>query len=144
SFGRLRGQRLMREPDRDDFAPLRHLLDPADVRFVNLECTISDQGGETQSPIMKLVFAAPPGTEKALARAGIDIVSLANNHAWDYGKSALFETFDRLEAAKVQYVGAGRTRARAYAPEIVEIGGRKLAFVAVTAIWNQELSPHPG
>jgi poly-gamma-glutamate capsule biosynthesis protein CapA/YwtB (metallophosphatase superfamily) len=144
SFGRMRGQRLLREPERDDFAALRHLFDPADVRFVNLECTISDQNGETQSPIMKLVFTAPPGTERALRRAGIDIVSLANNHAWDYGQRALFETFDRLEAAKVQYVGAGRTRERAYAPEIVEVGGRKLAFVAVTAIWNQELFPHPG
>ena len=144
SFGRFRGQRLIREPERNDFAPLSHLLEPADLRFVNLECTISDQNGETQSPIMKLVFTAPPGSEDALARAKIDIVSLANNHAWDYGKSALFETFDRLEKAQIQYVGAGRTRQRAYAPELVEVGGRKIAFVAVTAIWNQELSPHPG
>ena len=144
SFGRLRGQRLLGEPGRDDFATIRPLWDTADLRFVNLECTISDQGGETQSPIGKLVFTAPPPTADALARGGIDIVSLANNHAWDYGESALRETFDRLDAAGVAYVGAGRSRAEAYGPRVVERDGFKIAFVAVTAIWNQELSPHPG
>ena len=54
------------------------------------------------------------------------------------------ETFDRLEAAKVDYVGAGRTRERAYGPTVVEHEGFRVAFVAVTTIWNQELSPHPG
>ena len=47
---------------------------------------------------------APPIAAKALARAKIDIVALANNHAWDYGKEALFETFDHLDAAGVAYV----------------------------------------
>jgi poly-gamma-glutamate synthesis protein (capsule biosynthesis protein) len=144
SFGRLLGQRLLREPQHDAFATVRPLLDPADVRFVNLECTISDQGGETQSPISQLVFTAPPATAPALARAKIDIVSLANNHAWDYGQAALFETFDRLEAEKVAYVGAGRSREEAYRPRVVEKSGVKLAFVAVTAVWNQALADHPG
>ncbi len=144
SFGRMRGQRLLREPERNDFATLAPLFDAVDLRFVNLECTISDQGGETQSPISQLVFTAPPPAAAALARARIDVVSLANNHAWDYGQSALLETFERLEAEKVAYVGAGRTRDEAYAPLVVERNGFKLAFVAVTAIWNQELEPHPG
>ena len=144
SFGRLRGQRLLREPERDDFITVKPLLDAADIRFVNLECTISDQGGETQSPIGKLVFTAPPPTAPALARANIDIVSLANNHAWDYGESALRETFTRLDAAEVAYVGAGPDRAAAYGPRVLTHRGVKVAFVAVTDIWNQELDPHPG
>jgi poly-gamma-glutamate capsule biosynthesis protein CapA/YwtB (metallophosphatase superfamily) len=143
SFGRLRGNRLLREPGRDDFAPVRKLLDAADLRFVNLESTISDQG-ETQSPINQLVFTAPPLAADALARANIDIVSLANNHAWDYGRDALFETFRRLDAAGVAYVGAGKSRREAYAPRIVEANGQRIAFVAVTDIWNQEFEPHPG
>lgn len=143
-FGRARGQRLLGEPQRDDFAGLRHLLDGADVRFVNLESPISDRGGETQSPASKLVFTAPPGTEYALSRARIDVVSLANNHAWDYGRDALLETLARLDGARVRYAGAGRTRDEAYAPVVVEVRGRRVAFVAVTAIWNQDLAPHPG
>ncbi|MEQ9321416.1 MAG: CapA family protein [Polyangiaceae bacterium] len=143
SFGRLRGDRLLREPGRDDFATVRRIMDPVDLRFVNLESTISDQG-ETQSPINKLVFTAPPPAAGALSRAGIDIVALANNHAWDYGRDALFETFERLDAAGVAYVGAGRSIEEAYAPRVVEAAGHRVAFVAVTDIWNQEISPHPG
>jgi poly-gamma-glutamate synthesis protein (capsule biosynthesis protein) len=144
SFGRLRGQRLLREPERDDFAPLRRWMDAADVVFVNLESTISDQDGETQSPINKLVFTAPPQAAVSLARAGVDIVSLANNHAWDYGEAALFETFARLTEAGVAHVGAGKTRADAYAPRVVDKNGQSLAFIAVTAVWNQVFVPHPG
>lgn len=143
SFGRLRGNRLLREPERDDFATVRRIMAPADLRFVNLESTISDQG-ETQSPINKLVFTAPPPAAAALARADIDIVALANNHAWDYGRSALFETFERLDAAGVPYVGAGKSVEQAYAPRVVEAAGYRVAFVAVTDIWNQEIHPHPG
>jgi poly-gamma-glutamate synthesis protein (capsule biosynthesis protein) len=120
------------------------LLDRADQRFVNLESIISDQGGETQSPINKLVFSAPPPAAAALARAHIDIVALANNHAWDYGREALLETFTHLDRAGIAYVGAGRTRAEAYAPRLITHDGFTLAFLAVTDTWNQQLDPHPG
>ncbi|MBI4701998.1 MAG: CapA family protein [Deltaproteobacteria bacterium] len=144
SFGRERGQLLLRDPDRDDFATLRALIDPADVRFVNIESTLSDQHGETGSPLNKLVFTGPPIASRSLERAHIDVVSLANNHAWDYGEAALRETFDHLDRAGIAYVGAGRSRAEAYAPRFVERSGFKLGFVAVTDIWNQAYTPHPG
>jgi len=143
-LGRLRGQALLLNPARDDFAPLAPLFASADLRFANLESTISDQKGETQSSWSALVFTAPPPAAPLLAQAKLDLVSLANNHAWDYGKPALFETFDRLTAAKVRWVGAGRTLDEAYAPQLLESRGQRLAFVAVTAIWNQKLEPHPG
>jgi poly-gamma-glutamate synthesis protein (capsule biosynthesis protein) len=135
---------LLSDPELNHLAPLAPLLAAADIRFVNLECPISDQAGETVSPINKLVFNAPPAAAGVLARAGVDIVSLANNHAWDYGKAGLFETFEHLERAKVAFVGAGRSRAEAYAPRVIERGGFAIAFVAVTAVWNQDWSPHPG
>jgi len=144
SYGRLRGQRLLREPQRNDLSSLGSLLGSAALRFVNLESTISDQQGQTQAPNNKLVFTAPPIAAAALKRAQIDIVALANNHAWDYGKDALFETFAHLEGVQVPYVGAGRTRAEAYAPRLIRRDGITLAFLAVTASWNQELDPHPG
>jgi len=144
SLARMRGQRLLREPDRNDFHNLMPLLQSTDLRFVNLESTISEQGGQTVSPYSKLVFTAPPGATEALVRGRIDIVALANNHAWDYGRSALLGTLDRLDRAGIAYVGAGRTRAEAYGPRVVAHRGFKIAFVAVTTIWNQSISPHPG
>lgn len=143
-LGRMRGQLLLREPERNDFAPLAELFGAADVRFVNLECPISDQKGQTESPHNKLVFTAPPAAAAALARGGIDIVSLANNHAWDYGKVGLFETFDHLQRERVAWVGAGKSKEQAYAPVLVERDDFTVAFLAVTDVWNQELSPHPG
>ncbi len=139
------GQEILKDPTFNPFTSSEPLLSSADIRFVNLESQLSDQKGETQSPTQKLVFTGPPGGGAALARGRIDIVSAANNHMWDYGQAAFFETLDNLEKAGVRYAGAGRTRERAYAPEIVEAAGHRVAFLAYTGIWNQgSLSRHPG
>ncbi len=144
SFGRLVGQILLREPDRALFAPMEGLLRAADVRFVNLEGPISDRGNETVSPENNLVFNGPPASAGALARAGIDVVSTANNHAWDYGKPALLETLDHLDRAGVLHAGTGPTIEKAFEPAIVTRRGFRLAILAVTDIWNQgRLAKHP-
>jgi poly-gamma-glutamate synthesis protein (capsule biosynthesis protein) len=88
-------------------------------------------------PDNRLVFTGPPAGADALARGRIDVVSLANNHAWDFGKPAFLETLAHLERVGVSYAGAGRTRERAYEPVIIERAGFRLAFLAVTDIWNQ-------
>ncbi|WP_437676368.1 CapA family protein [Sorangium sp. So ce131] len=143
-LGKALGQELLRDPAHDPFAPVAALFAAADVRFVNLENQLSDQGGETQHPRQPLVFTGPPAGAAALARAGVDVVSLANNHMWDYGKRAFLETLDHLERAGVAYAGAGRTRLRAYAPVVVERRGFRVAVLAVTGIWNQgSLWQHP-
>lgn len=144
SFGRLIGQMLIRDPELDFFEPLRPWLEQADVRFCNLESQLSDQGGQTVSPLNNLVFTGPPSGADALSRAGFTVVSTANNHAWDYGKKALFETMDNLSRVSVRYVGTGRDRDEAYAPVVISHAGMKLAILAVTDIWNQgSLWTHP-
>lgn len=143
-LGRLVGQEVIKDPAFNPFESTAALLASADIRFVNLESQLSDQKGETQSPTQKLVFTGPPGGADALALGRIDVVSAANNHMWDYGESAFLQTLDNLERAKVRYAGAGRSRERAYAPEIVDAGGFRVAFLAFTDIWNQGvLRLHP-
>lgn len=143
-FGRFVGKRLLADPKLDLLTAIQPWLDSADLRFVNLECQLSDQKGVTVHPDNQLVFVGPPSGAEALKRARIDLVSLANNHMWDFGKDALFETFEHLERVGVDYVGAGRTEARAYGHVVHDVKGRKLAFVAVTDIWNQgPLKIHP-
>jgi len=145
SFGRVIGQILLKEPERDLFATIAPLLGSADLRFCNLEGPVSDQKGETESPDNVLIFTGPPAGADALARAGFDVVSTANNHAWDYGKKALFETMDNLDRVHVRYVGTGKDRDAAYRPVVLERNGLKIALLAVTDIWNQGvLSKHPG
>lgn len=143
-FGKGLGQELLRDPAYDPFAPVAALLASADVRFVNLESQLSDQQGETQHPGNPLVFTGPPAGADALARGGVTMVSVANNHMWDYGEGAFLETLRHLERVGVAYAGGGRTRRTAYTPAIIERDGFRVAVLAVTDIWNQgTLWRHP-
>lgn len=144
SFGRLVGQMLLRDPGADFFSSLRPWMEAADVRFANLEGPLSDQHGETVKPGQPLVFTGPPVGAGALARAGFGVVSTANNHAWDYGEGALLETLALLDRAGVRHAGTGRDRDEARRAAVIDVGGFRLAVLAVTDIWNQgELSRHP-
>ncbi len=132
---------LLREPDLALFASMEPLFRTADVRFINLEGPISDRGTETVSPHNNLVFNGPPAAARVLSRAKIDIVSTANNHAWDYGHKGLVETLEWLDKERVLHVGSGKTLAEAFEPAIIERNGFRLAFVAINDIWNQKHVP---
>ncbi len=137
NFGRESGQSILKDPAYDPFSGLGAAWREADVRFVNLESQLSDQGGVTQSPRHRLIFTGPPGGADVLARAEISLVSTANNHAWDYGKSALLETILNLERAGVPFAGTGRDVESAYRPVVLRKNGLSLALFAVTHVWNQ-------
>jgi poly-gamma-glutamate synthesis protein (capsule biosynthesis protein) len=137
SFGREVGQRVVESPDYAPFAGVAPFFCDADVRFVNLESQLSEQQGETQSPRHRLIFTGPPEAAGTLARAGVQVVSTANNHAWDYGRSALFETLEHLRAAGVRSAGTGRDAEEAYRPAILRANGLRVALFALTHVWNQ-------
>jgi poly-gamma-glutamate capsule biosynthesis protein CapA/YwtB (metallophosphatase superfamily) len=137
NFGRECGQAILRDASYDPFRGLNAAWTSADARFVNLESQLSDQGGVTQSPRHRLIFTGPPGGADVLALAHISLVSTANNHAWDYGKSALLETIENLERAQVAFAGTGRDAEQAYRPVVVQIKGLRIALFAVTHVWNQ-------
>jgi poly-gamma-glutamate synthesis protein (capsule biosynthesis protein) len=137
NLGRGIGRRILRGEQPRPFAGLEPILSTADLVLVNLESQLSDQHGETQSSWSPLVFTGPPGGADLLAEAGIHAVSLANNHSWDYGKQAFFETLTHLERAGVAYVGASREPDQMYEPVVLRKKGFSVALFAVTEIWNQ-------
>src|SRR6184192_4688695 len=116
------------------FRPLLESLRGADITFGNLESPIVDDA--TPVPDSGGVFAAPPLAALALARAGFDIVSTANNHAWDGGEGTLQETMRQLTRAGVLFVGSGFGRDMAEQPVIVRRGNWRVAFFAITRAWN--------
>jgi len=145
NFGRECGQAILQDVGYDPFAGLSSAWTSADLRFINLESQLSDQNGVTQSPRNRLIFTGPPGGADVLAKANISLVSTANNHAWDYGKSALLETIDNLTRASVPFAGIGRDSDAAYRPVVVQAKGLTVALFAVTHIWNQgEFQTHEG
>jgi len=145
SFGREAGQSALADSGYRPFRGIEPLWADADVRIVNLESQLTDQGGETQSPHHRLIFAGPPVGAEILRESGIHAVSTANNHAWDYGRAALLETLLHLGRSGVRYAGTGATLDDAERPVELEVKGYRIALFSVTQIWNYgELAKHPG
>jgi hypothetical protein len=136
NLGRDIGQRILRDSNFDPFADLRPLLSNADVSFANLESPLSDQNGETQHPEKRLVFVGPPSGAALVARAPFHVVSVANNHVWDYGERGFLDTLDALDGAGVRYAGASRRPGEQYRPIVLSVNGWSIALFAVTHIWN--------
>ncbi len=118
------------------------LLLSADIAFANLECPIAAGG----APVVKrVVFRARPATARSLAKAGVDIVSLANNHTLDYGPRGLAETMSNLRRNGVRWCGGGRSRDEAEAATVIQRNGIKVAFVGFCEFAPQDTSPrHKG
>jgi poly-gamma-glutamate synthesis protein (capsule biosynthesis protein) len=108
---------------------VRAVLAEADLVVVNLECCISERGEPWDPGRKPFHFRAPPRSIEALTAVGIGAVWLANNHALDFGPSALGDTLDGLGAAGITVVGAGRDIDGARAGRIVEAGGRRVGLV---------------
>ncbi len=131
---RVAKQRLL---EGDTLYPFRALLDTlraADITFGNLESPITPDSNPVADSFG--VFTAPPAAASALARAGFDIVSTANNHAWDGGQAAVEETMQQLTRAGVLFVGSAYGRDMAEQPVMVRRRGWRVAFFAVTRAWN--------
>jgi poly-gamma-glutamate capsule biosynthesis protein CapA/YwtB (metallophosphatase superfamily) len=111
------------------FQKIAEELKKGDILFGNLEGPISDKGVKVGSIYS---FRADPKVIEGLTFAGFDIISLANNHAFDYGKEALEDNFLRLGKAKINYLGAGFTKEEAFSPIIKEVNETKVAFLAYT------------
>jgi poly-gamma-glutamate capsule biosynthesis protein CapA/YwtB (metallophosphatase superfamily) len=101
----------------------------ADLFVLNLECCISSRGSPWPDPRKPFFFRAPPAATEVLTRLGVDCVTLANNHALDFDRVALLDTFEHLREADIDWVGAGRTVEEARAPTILERNGLRVGVI---------------
>jgi poly-gamma-glutamate capsule biosynthesis protein CapA/YwtB (metallophosphatase superfamily) len=128
-LGRGVAQRLREAPPGSLFAPeVVEAARTADLCIVNLECCISERG--TPAPGRRFHFRAPPAAVEALVHLGVDCVTLANNHALDFGPEALLDTFEHLRAAGIGWVGAGHEEQHARLPALLDAAGERLRVVA--------------
>lgn len=104
------------------------LLQPADLAFANLECSISYRGSPV--PGKGFTFRGSPDALPAMCEAGIDVVSHANNHARDFGTEAIVDTFFFLDAAGLARCGSGADYAAAHSPACLDVNGLRVAFLA--------------
>jgi len=108
------------------------LMRAADLVVVNLECCVSDRGRRWDAPGKPFHFRAPPSAVELLALLGVGCVTLANNHALDYGPEALLDTLDHLAGAGITAVGAGPALDEARRPVILDAAGLRVAVVGAT------------
>lgn len=104
----------------------------ADVMMLNNEFPYSDRGEPLEDK--QFTFRAKTSAVSYLNDLGVDIVSLANNHAYDYGENAFLDTMATLEDAGIVYVGAGRNLNEARRPVYYIINNVKIAIVSATQI----------
>jgi len=129
------------EPDR---AGLFRLLQEADVAYGNLEFSLNDRP-ELQRPFYN--FRAPRDFRWELARTGINLVSMANNHALDFGPEGLKECLQALDHANITHAGAGATLAEAHALGKTELAGHKttVGLLSYMRYWTAKYrSKDPG
>jgi poly-gamma-glutamate synthesis protein (capsule biosynthesis protein) len=101
----------------------------ADLFVLNLECCISERGEPWPDPRKPFFFRAPPAATEVLTLLGVDCVTLANNHALDFGTEALLDTLAHLQAAGIAWTGAGAELEQARAPAVLERRGFRLAVI---------------
>ena len=129
-FMKVPGARLAHDPD-TALGPIAAVLGRADVAMVNLETTVTTRG----TPQHKhYVFRAPPSAFQALRAAGVDVVTMANNHGMDYGLVGLRDSLAAATAARFPLVGIGRDAAQAYAPWMATVGGQRIAILGATQV----------
>jgi poly-gamma-glutamate synthesis protein (capsule biosynthesis protein) len=107
------------------------LLRNADITIANFEGTFTGRG----SPADKLyTFRTPPRFASGLADAGIDIVSLGNNHTADFGPNGVQDTIAALDGAGIRHAGAGMNEAQARKPALMNVAGLRVALLSYTNV----------
>ncbi len=111
---------------------VRDILQSSTLTFANLECAISYRG--EQIPGKAFTFRGPPDGLPPMRDAGVDVVSQANNHARDFGATALVDSIGYLDSYGLAHCGAGADFNQAHAPAYLSANGLRVAFLAYNDI----------
>lgn len=116
------------------------LLKSADITLVNNEFTYSTRGKPLSGKAF--TFRADPSRVSLMKELGADIVSLANNHAYDFGADAFSDTLETLKQVDLPYIGGGVDINEAKKPFYFIVNGRKFAFTAATRAEKHVKTPY--
>jgi len=128
------------------FLKASSLLQAADITAGNLENPITERG--TPAEDKTYVFKGKPESLQGIKNAGIDVLTLANNHTLDQGWEGLSDTMDYLDDTGIDHVGSGNDATEAYTAAFREHNGIRVAYIGVTNVvpvteWKADKN-HPG
>ena len=118
------------------------IMKNVDVMVANNEFTISNRG--SKMPNKYYTFRAKPERLSIYEEMGVDLVTLANNHIYDYGKDAFLDALTHLEEYNLPYIGAGRNLSEASKAYYFVVNGYKIGFVNATRAEKYILTPGAG
>ena len=110
----------------------RSLIGEADYFAANQEFPFSSRG--QQAPDKQYTFRLPESRVSLMNEIGVDLVTLANNHALDFGTDALLDTVSTLDQAGILHVGAGADSEAARQPAIVDVNGVRVGFIGASRV----------
>jgi poly-gamma-glutamate capsule biosynthesis protein CapA/YwtB (metallophosphatase superfamily) len=128
------------------FIALRGILRDVDAAFANLEGTVHNWNEGTPGITQGTFMTTEPKLLDDLKWFGINMVSCANNHAFDYGEGGVLANLKHLDDAGIAHAGTGRNLAEARAPAYLDTPNGRVALVAATATfrpWNQAGEQRP-
>ncbi|MBA7679326.1 putative polyglutamine synthesis accessory protein [subsurface metagenome] len=115
-------------------------LGEADIAFANLETTLAKSRDYYHPRPSYYRLRADPSNAEDLRSLGIDIVSLANNHQFDYGEEGFIDTIKALDSAGIKHMGAGIDLEEAISPAIINVKGEKFAFLGFATVCQKHAS----
>jgi poly-gamma-glutamate synthesis protein (capsule biosynthesis protein) len=125
-------------------APVAPLLEGADLTMVNLETAVTDRGAAEDK---SFTFRAPPSVFDALRVAGVDVVSMANNHGVDFGPVGLADSLEAAGSGTSRWSASAPTTPAAYAPYLATVDGERIAVLGADQVADEtiaEYSAGPG
>ena len=132
------GQKIIEQNNfKFPFLRIADYLKSFDLAFANLENPVSSRGTRVGSIYS---FRADPRTIEGLTYAGLDVVSIANNHIWDYGRDAFIDTLTHLTTAGIGHVGGGYNYKETHAGVVKEVDGVKIGFLAYTNLLPESVA----
>lgn len=113
---------------------LTDCLQNVDIMLANHEFASTDASDDHKDPRQIYNFRAPTEREFLWNEMGVDVVSLANNHALDFGRQSLLDTLNILDAREILHCGAGTDLEDALKAAIIEKNGKKIAILAASRV----------
>lgn len=114
-------------------------LKSSDIFLINHEFSTGSRGEPLYNK--SWTFQAPESSLSMLKDMGADVVSLANNHVYDYGEQGFYDTLDNLKKAGIPYIGAGRNIEEAKKGCYFVINGCKVGIVAASRAEKVRFTP---
>ncbi|MEW9527653.1 CapA family protein [Microbispora sp. NPDC049125] len=121
---------------RTALGPIASVLRKSDLTALNLETAITTGG--TPAPGKQFTFRAPPTAFAALKAAGVDVVTMANNHGMDYMEPGLKDTLAAIRKSRFPVVGIGKDEAEAYRPFRTTVKGNRVAVIGATQVLDSQ------